>query len=69
LDILLHKRVTKCWDPVGKKLFMSMDVTFRESESYYTKSCDLDPLLEEFSSVTESDRREGRIEGLLLNRK
>jgi hypothetical protein len=49
----------KCWDPVGKKLFVSMDVTFREFESYYTKLWDLDPLLEEFSSVTESDSREG----------
>jgi hypothetical protein len=53
----------KCWDPIGKKLFVSMDVTFRESESYYTKSCDLDPLLEEFSLITESDSREGENRG------
>lgn len=38
-------------------------MTFRESESYYTKPCDLDPLLEEFSSVTESDSREGENRG------
>jgi len=49
----------KCWDPVGKKLFVSMDVFFREFEPYYTKPWDLDPFLEEFSSVTESDSREG----------
>ena len=49
----------KCWDPIGKKLFVSMDVTFREFEPYYTKPWDLDPFLEEFSSVTESDSREG----------
>ena len=49
----------KCWDPVAKKLFVSMDVTFREFEPYYTKSWDLDPFLEEFSSVTEGDSREG----------
>jgi len=36
-----------------------MDVTFREEEPYYTNKCDLDPFLEEFSSVTESDSREG----------
>jgi len=36
-----------------------MDVTFREEEPYYTKKCDLDPFLEEFSSVTESDSSEG----------
>jgi hypothetical protein len=35
-----------------------MDVTFREFEPYYTKPWDLVPLLEEFSSVTESDSRE-----------
>jgi len=40
-----------------------MDVTFRESEPYYTKPCDLDPLLGEFSSVTEGDCREGENEG------
>jgi len=34
-------------------------VTFRESEPYYTKQCDLDVFLEEFSLVTESDCREG----------
>jgi hypothetical protein len=48
----------KCWDPVGKKLFVSMDVTFREFEPYYTKPWNLDPFLEEFSSVTESEIRE-----------
>ena len=51
----------KCWDLVGKKLFVSMDVTFHEEEPYYTKKCDVDPFLEEFSSVTESDSREGRM--------
>ena len=37
---------------------MSMDVAFREEEPYYTKKVDLDPFLEEFSSVIESDSRE-----------
>ena len=49
----------KCWDPIGKRLFVSMNVTFREEEPYYTKKGDLDPFLEEFSSVIESDSREG----------
>jgi hypothetical protein len=48
----------KCWDPVGKKLFVSMDVTFREFEPCYTKSWNLDSFLEEFCSVTESEIRE-----------
>jgi len=59
----------KCWDPIGKKLFVSMDVTFREFEPYYTKPWDLDPLLEEFSSVTESDSREGENEGAAAQKK
>jgi hypothetical protein len=32
----------KCWDPVGRKLIVSMDVTFQKFESYYTKKGDLD---------------------------
>ena len=49
----------KCWDPVGRKLFVSMDVTFREFEPCYTKKGDLEYFLEEFSSVNASDSREG----------
>ena len=41
---------------------MSMDVTFHEEELYYTKKGDLDPFLEEFSSVIESDSIEGENE-------
>jgi hypothetical protein len=40
-----------------------MDVTFREFDPYYTKPWDLDPFLEEFSSVTKSDSIEGENEG------
>ena len=58
----------KCWDSVGKKLFVSIDVTFRESKPYYTKPCDVDPFLEENSPLTVTVER-GRIEELLLNRK
>jgi hypothetical protein len=52
----------KCWDPIGRRLFVSMDVTFREEEPYYTKKNDLDPFLEEFSSLAESESREGESE-------
>ena len=40
---------------------MSMDVTFREKEPYYTRKVDLDNFLEDFSLVNESDWREGRM--------
>jgi hypothetical protein len=43
-----------CW-----KEIVCMDVTFREFVPYYTNKDDLDQFLEEFSSVTESDSREG----------
>src|SRR4051812_794487 len=39
----------KCWSPTEKRFFVSMDVTFRESEPYYG-----DPL-----EKTSPDRREG----------
>jgi hypothetical protein len=48
----------KCWDLVGRKLFVSMDVTFREFEPY-TKKGDLDQFLEEFSPINERDNSEG----------
>ena len=49
----------KCWDPIGKRLFVSMDVTFHEEEPYYIRKDDLDQFLEEFSPINESDHREG----------
>ena len=53
----------KCWDPIGRRLFVSMDVIFREEEPYYTKKGDLDQFLEDFSLVNGSDRREGEDDG------
>nr|AAP21414.1 putative polyprotein [Oryza sativa Japonica Group]ABF99446.1 retrotransposon protein, putative, unclassified [Oryza sativa Japonica Group] len=52
----------KCWDPIGRRLFVSMDVTFREFEPYYKSKGDLDQFLEEFSTVMEVDSREGERE-------
>jgi hypothetical protein len=49
----------KCWDPIGKRLFVSMDVTFREEDPYYRNKVDLDQILEDFSPVDGGDRREG----------
>jgi transposase InsO family protein/copper chaperone CopZ len=49
----------KCWDPIGRRLFVSMDVTFREKEPYYTRKVDLDNFLEDFSPVNGRDWREG----------
>ena len=49
----------KCWDPIDNRMFVSMDVTFREAEPDYTKKCDLDEFLEDFSPVNGSGCREG----------
>ena len=51
----------KCWDPIGRRLFVSMDVTFHEEEPYYIRKDDLDQFLEEFSLVNESDRKRRRM--------
>lgn len=55
----------KCWDPIGKKLYVSMDVTFREWEPYYKNQEDLAQFWEEISPDDEEVlRREGeKIEG------
>jgi hypothetical protein len=57
---------------------MSMDVTFREFETYYTNQCDLDQFFEEFSSANESNCRgdksdsekgeNGTQEGIIIGR-
>ena len=49
----------KCWSPSERRLFVSMDVTFRESEPFYGEKTDLSFMFE-FNSV-ESD--EARLEG------
>jgi hypothetical protein len=49
----------KCWDPIGKRLLVSMDVTFREEDPYYRKKVDPYQILEDFSSVDGGDHREG----------
>jgi len=36
----------KCWCPTERRLFISMDVTFRESEPYYGEKTDLSSLFE-----------------------
>jgi hypothetical protein len=41
----------KCWDPIGRRLFVSMDVTFREEDPYYTKKVNLEQIMDDFSRV------------------
>ncbi|WVZ96342.1 hypothetical protein U9M48_041997 [Paspalum notatum var. saurae] len=52
----------KCWSPSERRLFVSLDVTFRESEPFYGEKTDLSFMFE-FNSV-ESD--EARLEGRIM---
>jgi hypothetical protein len=36
LDYASSQKGYQCWDLIGRKLYASMDVTFREHEPYYT---------------------------------
>src|SRR6266498_2896809 len=56
----------KCWDPIGKRLFVSMDVTFHEWEPYYKTQDDLAQFLEEFSPAPEGACREGKNEKVIV---
>lgn len=44
----------RCWNLVERRLFVSMDVTFREFEPYYMSEGTLDQYLE-LSPITEGD--------------
>jgi len=54
-----HQKGYKCWDPIGKKLYVSMDVTFHEWEPYYKNQEDLAQFWEEIYPDDEDLRREG----------
>ena len=49
----------KCWSPSERPLFVSMDVTFRESEPFYGEKTDLSSLFSSLdSNITTSDDQE-----------
>jgi transposase InsO family protein len=45
----------KCWCPTERRLFVSMDVTFRESEPFYGEKIDLSSLFSDLDSPTMID--------------
>ena len=47
-----------CWCPTERRLFVSMDVTFRESEPYYGEKTDLSSL-SELNGQSSEDGQEG----------
>ena len=42
----------KCWNPVERRTFVSMDVTFRESEPFYGEKTDLSALFQDLDYTT-----------------
>jgi hypothetical protein len=53
----------KCWSPSERRLFVSMDVTFRDSEPFYGEKIDLSSLFSELDSPTiVGDCQEGEKE-------
>ena len=49
----------KCWCPTERRLFVSMDVTFRESEPYYGEKTNLSSLFELDGQSTSEDGHKG----------
>jgi len=48
----------KCWCPTERRLFVSMDVTFRESEPYYGEKTNLSSLFElDGQSISEDGQK------------
>src|SRR4051812_47565928 len=56
----------KCWCPSQRRLFVSMDVNFREFELFYEKKVELNSQLEEDPPSTSSTRREGEKERIII---
>ncbi|WVZ85689.1 hypothetical protein U9M48_032584 [Paspalum notatum var. saurae] len=55
----------KCWSPSERRLFVSMDVTFRESEPFYGEKTDLSSLFSDLDyDITGGDCQEGEKEAL-----
>jgi hypothetical protein len=49
----------KCWNPSERRLFVSMDVTFRETVPFYGEKTDLNFFLESASNSIDDASREG----------
>jgi hypothetical protein len=54
----------KCWCPTERRLFVNMDVTFRETESFYGKSSELDSVFENGS--TSACREGENVNGVMV---
>jgi hypothetical protein len=58
----------KCWSPSERRTFVSMDMTFRESEPFYGEKTDLSSLFDFDSPSTSDASREGESEQLRIKK-
>jgi hypothetical protein len=56
----------KCWSSSERRTFISMDMTFRESEPFYGEKTDLSSLFDFDSPCTSDASREGESEQLRI---
>jgi hypothetical protein len=64
LDTHLDKKATSVVSPSERRTFVSMDMTFRESEPFYGEKTDLSSLFDFDSPSTSDASREGESEPL-----
>ena len=68
LDYASSQKGYQCWDLIGRKLYASMDVTFREHEPYYTTQVEV-ILVSSWRNSLLAPRvivERGRMKGMLM---
>ena len=68
IDYASSQKGYQCWDLIGRKLYASMDVTFREHEPYYTTQVEV-ILVSSWRNSLLASRvivERGRMKGMLM---
>ena len=68
IDYASSQKGYQCWDLIGRKLYASMDVTFREHEPYYTTQVEV-ILVNSWRNSLLAPRvivERGRMKGMLM---
>jgi hypothetical protein len=66
LDYASSQKGYQCWDLIGRKLYASMDVTFREHEPYYTTQVEVILVSSWRNSLLAPRVERGRMKGMLM---
>ena len=68
IDYASSQKGYQCWDLIGRKIYASMDVTFREHEPYYTTQVEV-ILVSSWRNSLLAPRvivERGRMKGMLM---